>query len=452
MGTLKERIEQLSWRDLLLGMMVLIGLLSTYQALSHLHLFSDGAHVLMNILTTQSIFTPNENRFLSNLLQQFLPFLLIKMGVTDIQVISLVFGLNLYLIPLLSVVISFSILEKEYKGLVLIPLSWLLFVNHNNYAFILSEAYVTTAIFWPLITYALFKRLRIGTLWIFYLGVFCLAFTHELAFILISIILLGLLLNSWLTSGGLLIKGITVLFTIFCIAISWSNISAIYLDNVTDQISQLASLKQYPLTAVAIIILIYLSLAKVRKSLAVGMLSVFGVMIVLVLIPLLNPYGILYPILHWEQRILILLSTVILSGVFIGLRLAKKELHSSAFWSKVSLLTLVMTISFYQMRMISVWNSYRSSFEMAMDNKVGLVDYHQTNLYRDPKLNQFITPWTTNTTDLILQSFKGNEIKALIWLREDIWQAWYSSDRNHWPDLRNYGITYRLFGPASFRN
>ena len=192
--------------------------LAYHQADSRLNLYSDGSHVFLNILEGEETFHPVQARFISNLTKQILPVILIQFGVTDISLLSLVFGLNQFLIPLIGLILSFLVLPKSKKiWIVFVFLSYLLNLHHNN-IYINHESFVTVAIFWPVFFYLLFSERNSGQ-WAVWLAILALSSTYEASIILQLLILAAIVIRVKALLKRPLSFYITLLVSILSIAI-----------------------------------------------------------------------------------------------------------------------------------------------------------------------------------------------------------------------------------------
>lgn len=428
--------------------------MAVYQATSHLHLYADGSHFFVNLLSQQSVFNPLQSRFFANTLQQALPLLLIKTGTTDIKLLSFAFGINLYLIPILGIIISYLILDSNRKPLILFPVLFSLFAIHNNYAFIISESFVAVSIFWPLLFFVLFKELRPSSGWIYFASILLISNTHELTFLLL--VVLGAALYQ--RHRNIPNEPIPITF-ILALSILMALIANLYWtayqpnpefsEDFIQQLGKLSSLKQYPLST-AIVVLIFIQFFfRLRGNGRYITVILLGIFMLLIILPLINSSGMLYPIIHWEQRILIIFGAFLLGLILVISQYRSSSLDSVHFpsWS-IILVTLLMIA--YQIRLTNLWNGFKEDFNSTLMKSSGIVEYNETSMASNPAENQFTTSWTVPTLGFILHTFSDVKVRSLISMPYEIWQPWYARDTYGWPDLSSYNVRYRLFGPNFF--
>ncbi len=434
--------------------MIMLLVLAAYQVYSHQHLYADGAHFFINLLSEQSIFNPLKSRFFANALQQLLPLLLIKAGITDIELISYAFAINLYLIPIAGILISYTILDTNRKHLILFPVLTILFSVHNNYAFIISEAFVTIAVFWPLLFFVLFTELRTSSSWTFLLSILIFSSTHELAFVLLLLLIIALVVRLKNLGAKHILHTILLALSILmacAINIYWNlyptNLE--FSEDFFQQVGQLVSLKKYPLSAIAIVLVFLRSRYQLQGKWQYVTIGGIGVLLLLVLLPVFNPSGMLYPILHWEQRILVVLGPFILGLVLVLSQFGENSTENLHF-PRWSIITLTTVMIIYQLRLTNLWNDFKDDFSLLLLKNSGIIEYRETVIAKNPSEDQFATAWTVPTLGFILHSFSDPEIKSLMSIPDEIWQPWYARDTYGWPHLNYYGIRYRLFGPNIF--
>ena len=441
-------LKVVSARSVFLSFTPLAIALALYQSLNHTHLYADGTHFFIKILTDHEVFSPLNSRAVAYHMQQILPVIFVRSGVTDPFWLSIMFGLNLYLLPIIGISLSYLVLDKNRKGLILLPILCLLFSIHNNYAFIASESFVTVSLFWPLFFYALNPGTSISSIAVFCVGTIAMAFTYELSAWLIAIIIVGLLQNRSSLKRKILIIAAAILALV--VSLYWIFIPANpeVVENYWDQLLQLSSFKHYPL-ALLFIILIGVWNWQTQNKWRLIILFLQVVLLVIMALPIINPSGLVYPILHWEQRILIIVITVLFSAAHLlsAFRGTDFIVGKACHWSIYLLMLFVLT---YQFRMTNLWSGYTTSLTSDVLSGVPIVKFGNTKTAHQPSMHQFAVAWTIPSLGIILHSFSDSEIKSLVSVSSKTWQPWYVQKRNEWPNLDKINLKYRLFGPHYF--
>ncbi len=426
--------------------------LAIYQANNHFHLYADGSHFLINILSQQNVFNPLHSRLSANVIQQLFPLALIKTGVLDLRLISFSYGMNLYLIPIMGLLVSYTILDGKRKELIILPILTTLFSLHNNYAFIISESFVSISLFWPLLFFVLFKELKTPVFWIFLVSVLILSNTHELAFLLLILIGFSILIRKKTVrepiSKTLLLISSVLVGIIFNLYWSFYPPNPEFSEDFVSQLQGLSSLKQYPLSGLILLILFLPLFYQPKGKWRILTAVILILLICVILIPLFSSSGMLYPILHWEQRILIIIGPLLV-GVLFLLAIWKSSLETILF-QRWAILLVTGAMLFYQFKLTNLWGGFIDDFRSTLNKKTGIIEYQESILATNPTDEQFVTAWTLPTLGFLLHSFADSEITSLMSMPYEVWQPWHAMDTYGRPDLSAFGVRYRLFGPNPF--
>ena len=130
-----------------------------YSIYTQRYYFADGSYFFVDLLENGFVNLKFDNRLYAHYITEFLPVGAIKvLNIRDYSVLSYLFGINLYLPEILSLLICHSIVPKDKKHLMIFPLISLFGVSMNSAFFIVSEAHVISNIFWPILIYVTLKE------------------------------------------------------------------------------------------------------------------------------------------------------------------------------------------------------------------------------------------------------------------------------------------------------
>jgi hypothetical protein len=157
------------------------------------HYFADGAFYMFSILAKESYLVVDGQRLVPPLIRQSLAVAAIKLGVSDVGVVSALFGLGLYLHYIISFLICVRITQNEHAHLLIFPLLSYIASTFCGSSDIVSEAHFLASLFWPLMLYA---YVNITLTRLDYIGIAVLAAltikTYASAAVLVPIIMAGI--------------------------------------------------------------------------------------------------------------------------------------------------------------------------------------------------------------------------------------------------------------------
>jgi len=439
------------------AIIILLGL-TGFQVSSHLYLYGDGSHFLLSILSDKEFFQPVDSRFFANILKQFLPVLLIKSGITDIKWISIAFGLNQYLVPMVGVILSYFILPKKDKAWIVFALaSYLLNLHHNN-LYISTESFASAAIFWPLLYYIVFgTHSRKKIIWAS-IGIILTSTMHEASLFLQLVFAVALAFKGKdLFSHNLWILISLSLAVIISLSINYYWIlhpqDYMIVQHKEDFISGIIQLKTFlyvrlslPLAALLIAQTFFKFTGKLRITLFVAI----GVFIALIIEQTLKGDQMFYPILHWEHRGLIILTPAFLGLALILFWKFRYQSETEFALPRYSLILATLVFTIYQVRITTLWNDFTSDLTSQISSSRGILDYDKTSIASNQVKDQFAYTWSVPSLGLALHCQNSDEVNALWRVPDSIWQPWRPSNRGDWPNLSYYGVEYRLFGPNKY--
>lgn len=130
-----------------------------YAVLENRFLFGDGVHFFINLLEDVEVFTGNRSvqRLFANILTQAPALLAIKIGVNELQILSIIYGASLFL-PYLVCVTVWLWSTRRQKEYLLFLFVFLFASAMNSEFFIISESHAAAALYFSLIPLILFKE------------------------------------------------------------------------------------------------------------------------------------------------------------------------------------------------------------------------------------------------------------------------------------------------------
>jgi hypothetical protein len=128
-------------------------------ALAHRHLYADGSYFLVMILPSRSFTAFDVSRQHAHyLLEAPLWVALNWLRITDVRILSWIFGLTLFLHPVASLWACWWILRRRNRALMILPaLCWACLTLTTSF-FIISESWVGVSLFWPIYFLLVFRR------------------------------------------------------------------------------------------------------------------------------------------------------------------------------------------------------------------------------------------------------------------------------------------------------
>jgi hypothetical protein len=170
-----------------IGLAAAVGL---YAAFEWRSLFADGVHYFMSLLVTHDFVLVEPARRTVQVLQQLPTLLALWLGVVNLSVLAVVYGLTLQLLPLVLTALCYPVLPPDEKPLFIFPLAhYLLGTMAASFAPIV-EGPVAAGYFWLLLFLILFARRRSALAAIVALALPAL-FLHETTVLLMPILALA---------------------------------------------------------------------------------------------------------------------------------------------------------------------------------------------------------------------------------------------------------------------
>jgi hypothetical protein len=144
------------------GVVGLALLAALYAALEWRSLYADGSFYFLTVLTRHGFALMEPARRTVHVLQQFPTVLALRIGISRLDALAVIFGLSLQALPLVLTASCYPVLPREQKPLFLFPLGhFLLGTMAASFAPIV-EGPVAAAYFWLLLFLILFGRGRVA--------------------------------------------------------------------------------------------------------------------------------------------------------------------------------------------------------------------------------------------------------------------------------------------------
>jgi hypothetical protein len=162
-------------------------LVSLYSALEWRSLFADGMYYFLSVLQRRDVALFEPARRTVHVLQQFPTILALRMGVSELGALAVVYGMTLQILPLILTAACYPLLPRKEKALFVFPLAHYLLGTTVAFFAPIVEGPVAAAYFWLLLVLIVF-----GRTWRSTLATVCLAmpalYLHETVVLLAPIL------------------------------------------------------------------------------------------------------------------------------------------------------------------------------------------------------------------------------------------------------------------------
>jgi hypothetical protein len=429
---------------------------------SQSHLFADGAFYLYSILTTEAPLGPDFGRHFAHVVTQWPAVVGIQMGLADVDRLSYLLGVGLYLPALVGIACCAWIVRRNVEW-VLFPLLAAAAVTSNSSFFVVSESHLLVALFWPLLFLLVFDRCWS---WRAFAAAAVLALPTLRCYE--SMIFFGPVLavtvgwRSMTARNRLESVGFAVLASYFVAgtAIAAGGVLHPQLpENYSQFRNSLVFFRDHlghwhwlGLTSMPAAAAVSLSLAtglKHRGWLALMLVMIGGAAVIAALVPVYHPMSVA-PLLHYRARILNAYVPPLLALVlFVTLR----RRPPGETWRFAFSLVAVLTIAQLTWHVLAVreWRNYRRLFRYEVANNRGLVPFDRSRLSNTSVHGHPIAAmnwdWTMPTVSIFLAP--RGEVRALIDNPpKGYWQPFSPSEREQLPNLARYGINFDQYVAA----
>lgn len=157
-----------------------------YSALTHRAFYADGAYFFANLLNRQGPWFLTDDskhmRLFANFVSQFPVSLGLKIGVTDLEILRILFGFGVFFSPLLAIGLL-ALLSKTSNSWSVFNFSLVSFFSSvvPSQIFAINQSILASTLVWIVMHFALSRKDRLGKLeWIALIGSSCLLFmAHE---------------------------------------------------------------------------------------------------------------------------------------------------------------------------------------------------------------------------------------------------------------------------------
>jgi hypothetical protein len=443
------------WDLFAVAMLGIHALGAVVASLSHRALYADGSYALFRILTTLDFFHFDPARQFAQYILNG-PFLLAAVsGVKDLSVLSVIFGLTLFLHPVVSLAVSYRIVRRVSPALFLFPLiSHSLLVTTTSF-FMISEAHLGASLFWPMLLYVLtVERIKIGGGIVLAFASIILTRTYELmalcqGLLLVLLLLRGTRPNSS-TTEGFLLKMNVVLVALGMAVDIWS---ALFYRNTTNRgtvflylFSELA-LTDYNLAGAAVLLgllmFIAISPRSVRFMLSVPFITV---LILLAIFPAIRPTHIM-PLHHYAWRSLAVILPFVLGSVLAGYAAYRNNTgFSGELVLHVTVLTGALAICSlgWQIAVSNEWNGYRHEVAGKLRSLHGALPFEGSIMHINgpgpQTVTQFGFSWSVPYSTAMIQAVESGTVSSIVMAPAGAWSPPGESILDELPLLGRYGV------------
>jgi hypothetical protein len=401
-------------------------------------LYADSSYFLLTMWTNQGLAVFNPGRWFGFVASQWIPVLAMKSGWDNLGGIATLFGLNLWLNPVLTVCLVWWASRRSVE-ITTIVLAMELLLFQSTYAVIDNESSV---FFWMaalLFVVTSRREFPLAAL----LLVIPLTFVHEVLVIGFAPAL-ALLLAARHTMmeyyGARRYRWfVTALALSTAFAFWWilqspgSNRSGFISGTL-----HLYAVRPLMLTTTAFLA-VFVGVIRPQYR-WVGWLFWFSSVLLLVY-PFANPNS-LDPNAHYRSRAL---NGLLAAGLFLYLfGRTQGLLPAPRRFPLRRLMWLSLVIFVYQGKMTWEWSRHLDIFRGALQARPGVQAFPIGSDLDDPRVRQFIWGWTTPVMSIVFQAMEQGEVGALMENRRPVrWQPFDPRNPSALPDLSSFGVGYR---------
>jgi len=400
--------------------------------------YADSSAFLLGMWQSGSFFIPNGSRWFGFGVTQWIPVAAMKLGMTDLGAIATLYGLNLWLNPIVAVLFVWwaSGRSRETTSVALLAV---LFLFQCTYIVLDNEANV---FLWLAAAMLVLTLRRDFSYWALLLFVPIL-FSHEVAMLALGPILVVLLVarDAYLRYYGSgrywsLVAAIAAVVGLVAVRALSPNAGP----NRTYFLEGAVSLPGSPTLVLTTLAFGALLIQAYRPSLT-WTTWVFRVSVgMLLLLPFVLP-GVIWPFFHYRARIL---NAVLALALFC-------HLHGRVHWRLPPLtvlagprvVALVVVLFVFQGKVTWEWHRHLTLFRAELSGAQGIVDFPQEGPFSEPRSRQFSWSWTSPTRSVVFQAIEEGQVRAIM-LNADttIWQPFHPRVAEELPDLSAWGISY----------
>ncbi len=451
MSALARRFDE--WLRKGLGWPVLAGaavLVMVVAALVHRHLYADGANFLVLVLEQRSFTTFDPGRHWAQCgLETPLWLAIHGFCITDVRVLSWVFGLTLFLHPLVSLWACWRILRRRGRALLFLPaLGWLGLTLTTSF-FVISESWLGVSLFWPIYFLLLFQHHRLTGLegLLLVAGSFVAIRTYE-GFCVPALLLLWLAVRRvrWQWNVAQRLDGFALVAAGCLLASVTAGVWLIlYPQNVANRASfvkGVTNVFSYPGAHLFVAAVLLLAGPRWLRTRAAGPLG--GCLLVLAIVWAAAAWLLPSTLASHKHANLRVLNVIVPFGLgLLPLVAARWPSWRPTFDRPRQRLFagLAVAVLLWQLGSSIAWTRYTSAFETVLAERTGFVPYEQTDLAQFG----FQWDWTPPTLSLVLRTIAGQPVRAIVLPPLDCgWQPFDAKDPAQRPQLTGFGLRYEL--------
>ena len=401
-------------------------------------LYADSSYFLLRMWESGSFFIANPARWFGFVASQWLPVAAMKLGSRDPSTIATLFGINLWLNPVLGVLGAWWASGRSRETTLVVMLG-VLFLFQSTYVVLDNESNV---VFWLAAILFIVTVRRDYSYWALPLLLLT-AFTHEVAALTFVPVLAFLLVGRerYVRYYGAhrfwsLIVGLALVIGV----VSWRALGPHAGPNRTYFIEGALSLGGSP--ALVLATLAFGSLVAQALWPEVRRLSVlfWTSSSVLLVLPFAFP-GVLWPFYHYRARVLNAALALLLFAYLHGR--AHWRLPSMSSLSARRVLFLAAVVFAFQGRLTWEWARHVDLFRHELARTEGLMTFPRDAPFSADRSRQFSWSWTSPVRSIVFQAMWDGDVRTIM-LNADttIWQPFNPRVPGALPNLSGLGVTY----------
>ncbi len=399
-------------------------------------LYADSSYTLLAMWERESFFIPSPGRWFASIASQWLPVLAMQLGWRNLGGIATLFGLNLWMNPVLAVLAVWWASGRS-REITLLVLFCEVFLFQTIYVMIEGESSVS---FW-LTSILLILTLRKDFAYPVLLLFLPILFTHDSVVAVLAPILAVLLV--WRRGyvryyGAARFWSLVAVLALVVVLISWRAAGP-----DPNRAYFLSGALQTPLNPTFVLTALAfgsLFLQVFRPGLAWPPRVFWASTGLLLLLPFALP-ELIWPFYHYRSRALNAVLAVIVFAYLHGR--VHWRLPSPAPLATRSVLALVFVVFAFQGRVTWEWREHMRHFRTELADVRGVIQFPLDGPFADPRSRQFSWSWTTPVRSVVFQAMSEGEVRAIM-LNADTarWQPFRPNFAAELPDLSAFGVRY----------
>ena len=404
-------------------------------------LYADSSHFLLSMWESGSFAIQNRSRWVGFAASQWLPASAMQLGWSDLRGIALLYGVNLWLNPVLAVAAAWWASERSREATLAVLLS-VLFLFQTTYVVIDNEASVFFWLAQVLLILTVRPDFRYRALVLFA----PIIFTHEALVLAFGPILVILLVGRRRYEAYYGAKRFWSLVSGFALAVALVTVRVvrpadeIIAQNRTYFIEGALSLPGSPSLVLTSIAFGALALHAVRPALRWPTPVFWSSAALLLILPFAAP-ELLWPFYHYRARIL---NAALALLLFL-------YLHGRTVWQVVPparlpvrrVLAVAAVVFLFQGKLTWEWSRHVALFRDELATEQGIVDFPTEGPFAEPRSRQFSWSWTSPVRSIVFQAMDDGEVRSIM-LNADttIRQPFRPRIAGELPDLSAFGVRY----------